>query len=130
MSVQGPQLPVLTPRTSTEYSVQYGTRVLRYLIEHECTATLTEEDLELADHAAIYAVAVQGLLPAVYARLSATRHLIARTLASRATGRLGAAPGILGASPGAPPEGPMAELVPRPTVHPPAPAYARPDVRF
>lgn len=112
----------------------YGARVLKYLIETDCPAEVSNEDLDLADHAAA------GLCGADYpesvrARISAVRHLIAATIRRRQLAEQAIQAGFGNViPPGAdrPNEGPMAELIPAPRVNPPAPAYARPviDIAF
>ena len=114
-------LPTCDPRIPAESAVDYGARILRYLIAHEITATLSDDDLALADHAAVYAVQGRYDDVRVYARISAVRHLIAGCQRWRkaALAEPASEPAPVGA-PETPNLGPMARLIPVPVQQPPA----------
>lgn len=110
-----PEAPVPEPG---EGVVSYGGRLLVYLIQHECTATLTNEQLVWAEHAAVYAVAAREISQAALARISAIRHLIAACQRWRAQTQITTTTQTT--APNSPNEGPMARLRPSPGRVPPA----------
>lgn len=78
-----PRLPTIDPPTADETLHAYGVRVLAFVLSTGTTATLSDRDLELADH--VYPIAVSGpeILPVAVDRLSAARHDILAALRSR-----------------------------------------------
>lgn len=120
-----PRLPVPPVRTSGEPVYLYGCRVLAYLIEHDCPYELSNEELELADHAAAGTCGAD-YSEVVRARVSAVRHLIAATIRRRRGVQAAEVPTV------APPDDPLVggQLAPLPVVprvNPPAPEYAKVD---
>ena len=77
-------LPVMEPRQHDEPALLFGARVLIFLLGDGLTATLADDALELADHAALYAVASRDIAPIALERLNAVKHDIASTLKRRA----------------------------------------------
>jgi hypothetical protein len=122
-----PQPPALTADTTT---VQRGLAILAFVIEHHCTATVTDLDLESADHAGIVASAAPGMLVAVYDRISTARTAIRKALQYRATlcpqqsmiDASTASQGRLGGNPSSP-----VPLQPLPRHNPPAGMALDPD---
>ena len=82
-----PPLPCLAPATEPETAIGYGLRVLSFVLAYRCTATLSDADLELADHAYPVAVGGRDLLPLAANRLTDARHLILATLRARTAER-------------------------------------------
>lgn len=64
---------------------QYGLALVLYLVSAECDlyGMLTDEQLELAEHAAHIAVISRDILPAAVDQISGIRHRIAKTLNNR-----------------------------------------------
>jgi hypothetical protein len=58
---------------------------LQFVITEECTATLTDQDLELADHFYPTAIMATGLTPPVIDRLADVRRQIQSAIRWRAT---------------------------------------------
>lgn len=82
-------LPAFADRGVGETSFQFGARALQFLIATDgCTAALSDEALEQADHASIWAT-TGGREMSVLAlkRISRTKHLIRSTLKFRAADR-------------------------------------------
>ena len=77
------QLPIVGPQTRPETVVDHGARVLAFILETSCTATLSETELEHADLAAHYAITARGIHVPAADRISDVRHVIARTLRER-----------------------------------------------
>lgn len=77
-----PPLPTIVGRTSGETLQGYGVRVLTFVMLTSCTATLSLQDLELADHAYPIALSPDMSIVAV-ARLSSARHMILSAIACR-----------------------------------------------
>jgi hypothetical protein len=117
----------LPPAPSSDITVTgYGLQLLTFLLAERCTATMSDDQLELADHAAAIAVRGAGTYaPTMFDQVSDARHLIASTLRARATLEPGA-PVLIGTPADRPNTGPMAPLQDVPIVRPPAPSYARP----
>jgi hypothetical protein len=117
----------LPPAPSGDVTVSgYGLQLLAFLMSERCTATCTDDQLELADHAAAIAVRGAGTYaPTMFDQVSDVRHLIASTLRARALPDQGAPP-LVGTPAERPNTGPMAPLQDAPIVRPPAPSYARP----
>ena len=122
-------LPICEPERPGETVVDHGARVLLFLMETSCTATLSDVELERADLAAHYAIVAREILPAAATRISEVRHVIALVLRSRQQeesvaivlgGQLEGKAGIGG-------PGDREPLEPRPKQNPPAGAYAVPD---
>lgn len=114
-----PTLPTVEPRRTDETLQAYGSRVLQFLLATGCTATLSDEDLQLADHIALYAVASRDISNIALIKINETRHVIASILRGRQAYRDGAAH-VPAASDNKPNEGPMARLQDRPIVRPPS----------
>ena len=131
-----PALPTPAPQAPQETRHAYAARLLTFVLSTSCTSTLSDQDLDLAEHAAALAVAqvrpdqYQSPSPAdllTLRRLSDVRHHIALILKDRRpaqaqTPRPPAQAPTGGAKPGRP-----APLVPPPIVRPPGGAYAVPD---
>jgi hypothetical protein len=83
MAFRGVTLPVIDPPAAGETLQAYGCRVLAFVMTAQCTATLSTEELELADHVYPLAIAGAGILPAAVDRLTAARHLILQAIATR-----------------------------------------------
>lgn len=122
-------LPSLTPRASDEQLITYGARVLQFLLACSVTATLSDEDLELADHVAVSAVAARDVSPLALRHISETRHVIAQILRGRRA-QADIATAARATWQDKPNIGPMAPLEDAPIVRPPAPAHARVDIQF
>lgn len=124
------KLPELDTRQPDEPTAHYGLRVLTFMLHTGVTATLTDDDLRLADHMARVAVSAPEILPIAVDKISAVRHTIALVLKDREW----YAEGIIVSIPEGPkairpdPSGPPSEAVlakPYPLVTPPAGATAR-----
>lgn len=114
------RLPSPEPRTESETVQQYGLRILGFVLRTNVTATLTDLELELADH--VYPLAIQNpdLMLITREYMTAARHRIMAALKYRQT----IAPPPPDAEPAAvildrPNAGPMAPLRPTPTPQPP-----------
>lgn len=119
-----PMLPSCEPCRPTEDVVSHGARVLAFLLQTSCTATLSDLELERAEIAAKYAIVARGISVTAADNLSNVRHVIAFVLADRKRHVVEAQQlATLGAD-RRPNEGPMAPLKDRPIVQPPAPSYA------
>lgn len=107
-----------------EPAMLYGGRLLAYVIRTQSTAVLSDDDLELADHAACYAVARPDLaddpirLTPLLACVSDARHRIARSLKARRQPVVDVVP--VSTPAGRPNIGPMAPLELVPIGRPPA----------
>jgi len=77
-------LPACEPERDAEAIVDHGARVLTFILQTSCTATLSDRELQHADLAAHYAIIARGILPAAADRISDARHLIAAMLRDRA----------------------------------------------
>jgi hypothetical protein len=116
-------------RQNGEPAVQYGGRLLCYVLEHgEVYGLLTDEQLEAAAYSAHVAVIAKEILPQAVNRVSAIRHAIAATLRRRREERQ-AAIEALSATQSVPPDshptgGRHAPLKPRIPGLPPEGAYA------
>jgi hypothetical protein len=125
-----PMLPPWRPRQLGEPLPAFGARVLVYLMRYECTALLSDDELEQGEHAAVYAVCSTDMVPIARQKLSDVRHLIGSVLRGRKR-----CADLLAAEKAAGPaykpnEGPMARLQPKPTVRPPAGQLAKPEIGF
>lgn len=78
-------LPTCEPERSHEPIVDHGARVLAFILQTSCTATLSDRELQHADLAAHYAIIARGILPTAATALSDTRHLIHFMLRERQT---------------------------------------------
>jgi hypothetical protein len=76
-------LPRIEPQAPDEPLLIYAARVLRFVLETDTTATLTDIDLELADHVYPLAVAAAELTDATRQTLTDTRHVILAAIARR-----------------------------------------------
>jgi hypothetical protein len=126
--------PPFEPQGETEPALQYGTRILIYILAHDDTSRFEAHDLKLADHCALYAVSRPDPSPALLARVRDAQDLIKIALRARQTAQEPAQepPTI---APGPPANGPMAPLQPRPWTQPPSgqtipSPYAPVDIRF
>lgn len=124
-----PRLPELPPVGADETIAEYGIRVLAFVLATDVTATLTDRDLDLADHAYAIAISSAGILPIAVDRLSAARMRILRTLQARqraqpAPARVSPQPAPIVSRPG----GRLTPLQPAPISRPPAGQLV--DLRF
>lgn len=69
-------LPTCEPERPAESVVAHGARVLTFILQTSCTATLSDQELERAEIAAKYAIVARGILPQAATRISDARHLI------------------------------------------------------
>jgi hypothetical protein len=111
-------LPTIDPPDSWESLQAYGCRVMRFVIETDVTATLSDRDLELADHFYPLAQAAPDLSEQTRETLSRARHVILAALRGRA-------PVVPVSLPSCIPDdrptiGPMAPLSEVPIIRPPA----------
>ena len=78
------ELPTIDPQYPDETVEQYGGRVLLFLLREGLTGyTLSDRELEVADHAYPIAVSSAGIAPATVDRLSAVHMRILRVMDSR-----------------------------------------------
>lgn len=120
-----PPLPELTPRTAGESLHTYGGRVIAFVVAHRCTATLSTDDLELADHVYPIAVGHPELTPIAAERLTDARHAILTAIRWRAAERAAdvdadQAPSGPTIQPASQDKGRLVPLRPRPFSRPPA----------
>ena len=122
-------LPNCEPFRPGESIVDHGARVLVFLLATDCTATLSDLELERAEIAAKYAIVARGISVPAADRISDCRHLIALILKGRKP-----APAPMGPASSCrddrPNTGPMARLQDRPITRLPAPDHAIPEIRF
>lgn len=71
-----PRLPIIDPPEPLESLQGFGLRILGFVVRHGCTATLSLDDLKLADHTYPLAVSRRELDPHVVDTLSDARRLI------------------------------------------------------
>lgn len=120
-----PQPPRLEPDQPV---VQRGLAILAFVMEHGCTATVTDLDLASADHAGIVASSGKGFDSRTYDRISCARTLISVALHARhalltdVSVRMAS-----GVTPHTPDLGPMATLRVPPVTRPPSGDYAEID---
>jgi hypothetical protein len=112
------RLPTIAPPVNGESLQAYGCRVLRFVIETDVTATLSDRDLELADHFYPLAQSAPDLSERTRETFTRARHLILGALRGRT-------PAVPVSLPACTPEdrpniGPMALLSDVPIVRPPA----------
>lgn len=108
--------------------VQRGLAILAFVIETGVTATITDLDLERADHAGSFASGAPGMAPIAYDRVSHARRLIADAVRTRAKLYTATEARMAGGvAPHKPDLGPMAPLLDRPIVRPPSGDYADHD---
>jgi hypothetical protein len=124
------ELPAFATRTSDESLQAYGARIFCFVLAHGYTAALSTEDLELAIHISIIAVATPDLSDLVRQKYTDARSLCARVVARRHAETAAAKAAVPAVEPNKPNIGPMAKLTPVPVNQPPAPALARPDIQF
>ena len=122
--------PLPTPDNPTpgETLQAYALRLLGFVLNTGVTATLSDRQLELADHGYPFAIANPDLLPTTREQLTTTRHQIIAALAYRRS--LTSVPATAPAPqpPDRPNLGPMARLTPTPRPQPPQPVAA--DLAF
>jgi hypothetical protein len=115
-------LPTIDPPRAEETLHAYGCRVLAFVLAERVTATLSDRDLELADHVYPVAIAHPEILPIAVDKLSAARHLILATIALRrkldAAERTG--PATPATQPASHDRGRLAPLQPTPYRRPPS----------
>ncbi len=132
---QYPRLPEPPTAQASDTTWLYGAALFAFVVREGVTATLSVEQLELADHAGITAVAGPDTAERARATLTRTRRLIVDALASRPADPV---PELDQAhAEDRPNLGPMARLVTPPDTRPPGglavdPRPARPtvDVQF
>lgn len=114
------ELPTLAPALAGETLQAFGVRVLIFVLVHRVTATLTDTELELADHVYPFAIARPDIDAHIVDQLSDVRHQILSALRVR---RAIEAPIVtVPATPDTKPNiGPMARLQDAPIVRPPSP---------
>jgi hypothetical protein len=78
-----PLLPTCPPQGGTESRTEYASRILRFLMETDCYATVDTESLEQAESIARMAVAAPGMAVAALDTISGIRTRILRTIAAR-----------------------------------------------
>jgi len=78
------QLPTIDPQGEGEPTAYYGLRLLTFILQTGITATLSDDDLKLADHAALTGVRGKDILPLAVDKISAVRHTIVLVLKFRA----------------------------------------------
>ena len=115
------RLPTIQPPADGETLHGYGCRVLAFVLETGCTATLSDQDLELADHVYPVAIAHPEVLVLAVDRLSAARTEVLAALARRR--RMAEVPPV--PEPSCPPVrelpgGRLSPLQPQPIARPPA----------
>lgn len=76
------------PRTAGESLPAYGRRVLCFLLATSCTATLSDEALEAATHAARVAVTARDISAQGLERISQCSHVVAAVRAARKRDRI------------------------------------------
>lgn len=76
-------LPTCEPYREGESIVDHGARVLAFILQTSCTATLSDQELERAHVASQYAICARGISIPAANNLSDVRHLIAFVLAER-----------------------------------------------
>jgi hypothetical protein len=115
------RLPTPDAQQPTEHTTAYGLRLLRFVISTGVTATLTRDQLSIADHVYPIAVGHHDVMPIAVDKLSLARTWILRALADldsvepEAVATNG--PTI---SPASHDKGRLAPLQPVPIVRPPA----------
>jgi len=123
-------LPTIAPIQAGETLHGYGCRVLAFVLETSVTATLSDRDLELAEHAYPIAVGAHDIAPIAVDRLSAVQHAV---LAARATRRTYDAEQATNATACVPPTGgtrPGKPATLQPIPKPLSPASVAIDIRF
>lgn len=118
------RLPSCEPYRQGETVVDHGARVLLYILDTGCTATLSELELQRAQHASQYAICARGISVPAADRLSDVRHQIAQSLATLQTIETELrTPGGQLKGGWRPIGGDREPLEPAPKDHPPAGAY-------
>lgn len=127
-----PRLPEPPAPRHDEPRAHYGARLLCWLVDTQCTATVDTDALELAAYCAVEASRASGYATVVYDRLSALRHQIAQAIAARidAEGAMQtttAYPSTIARAlaDDTPNQGPMAPVPSPVTPRPPAPVHIR-----
>lgn len=114
-------------RADGQPAMMHGYDLLKYLIAHDAPGLLTDDQLELADHAAQDAVSRKKAPDLYYQTITETRHRIACSLRLRAKEKKEQEQESAGTPTAAPTNGRPGKgalLQPRPRIQPPAPAYA------
>lgn len=122
-----PRLPELPPQLPSEDVQAYGARALCFLLSTSCTATLDDRSLQLAEYAAMRAVAAPDCSLPALRTLSELRHVIASALKYRASApdvTSAPAPALPAPAPPAASDGGMRVLV-TPQLPKPAPPAGR-----
>jgi hypothetical protein len=76
-------LPRCEPQRPSEDTITHGTRVLAFLFAENCTATLTDLELERAEYAARFASSARDISPTAADVISGVRHTILSALRER-----------------------------------------------
>jgi hypothetical protein len=114
-------LPTPEPQQPTEHTSAYGLRLLRFVVSTGVTATLSHEQLAIADHVYPIAVGHHDILPIAADRLSLARTWILRALADLDSIEPETAATIAPTiSPASHDKGRLAPLRPMPIVRPPS----------
>jgi len=128
-------LPTIQPAQPGETLYGYGCRVLAFVLATDCTATLSDHDLELADHVYPVAIAHPEIMAIAVDRLTAVRSEVLAAIARRrrlaeldAVDLVGSVPPKGSDRPG----GRLSPLQPQPIVRPPSDTAVREpvDIRF
>jgi len=110
-----PPLPTIAPAQPGETLQGFGCRILAFVLTERVTATLTDEQLELADHVYPLAIANPEILITAVDRLADARREILRALAGRKADRAASQPAAsLPAPVHSRPGGVTARLQPKP----------------
>jgi hypothetical protein len=118
-------LPRCEPQRPSEDTIAHGTRILAFLFAENCTATLTDLELERAEYAAQFASTARDISPIAADTISRMRHLIGKTLRCRAHWRgAEAVPVPVPDHTNDPPIGPMARRETVPVIDPIVPRGA------
>lgn len=113
-------LPTIDLPAAGETLHGYGCRVLAFVLAHGCTATLSDQDLELADHVYPIAVGHPAILPCAVDTLSAARRQILAALADRRRPVEPSTPPAPSPQPASHDRGRLAPLRPPPIRRPPS----------
>lgn len=125
----------LPPQRSASVDVlAYGCALLTYLLAVDVYVygLLTDDDLEIANHASQYIVTSAGILPIAVDNISAVRHEIMSVLRHRQAERelLTTLAARTAPEPHKPNVGPMAPLSPEPITRPPSTTAQKVEIEF
>ena len=118
-----PALEAPAPPAADESLPAYAIRILGFVARTGITATVSDRDLQLADHCYAIAIGHPEILPVAVDTLSRARHQILAAIKGRTV------PAPVAALPGLPPDriipgGRLSPLQPAPVTRPPAGALA------